>query len=210
LINQKIIPNPPTGLVVTDSSSQTIAIKWRKNTEANFLRYRIYRNTIPNPITKVDSTTGGITDTSKTFTGLTNGIRYYFRVTAVDSAGNESGYSNEVNAVPQSGVGIENNNIIMPTVFSLEQNYPNPFNPTTTIKYAIPNVGTQHAVSLRIFDLLGREVAVLVNETKSAGYDQVEWHANVASGMYFYRLEVVSTSDPDNRFVDTKKMLLLK
>jgi fibronectin type 3 domain-containing protein len=95
-----IAPAVPQNLVVTDSSSQTITINWQRNTEADFIRYRIYRDTIPNPTTKVDSTTGGITDTTKTFTGLTNGKRYYFRVTSVDSVGNESGYSNEVSATP--------------------------------------------------------------------------------------------------------------
>ena len=95
------IPAAPQNLVMADTSDRTITIKWRKNTEANFLRYRIYRGTSSAPTTKVDSTTGGVkTDTSKTFTGLTNGTRYYLRVTAVDSAGNESPYSNEVNGVP--------------------------------------------------------------------------------------------------------------
>ncbi|MBI2618691.1 MAG: fibronectin type III domain-containing protein, partial [Ignavibacteriales bacterium] len=93
-------PAAPQALAVTDSSSGGITIKWRKNTEADFLRYRIYRNTSPNPTTKVDSTSGGITDTTKTFLDVTNGTRYYLRVTAVDSSGNESGYSNEVNAAP--------------------------------------------------------------------------------------------------------------
>ena len=90
----------PQNLVVTDSSSHTIAIKWWKNTGADFLRYRVYQGTSSNPTIKVDSTIGGISDTSKTFMGLTNGKKYYFRLTAVDSIGNESGYSNEVNAVP--------------------------------------------------------------------------------------------------------------
>jgi chitodextrinase len=98
--NDIIAPESPQNLVATDSSSQTIAIKWQRNTESDFMLYRIYRDTIPNPTTQVDSTTGGITDTTKTFTGLTNGKRYYLRVTAVDSVGNESDYSNEVNATP--------------------------------------------------------------------------------------------------------------
>jgi fibronectin type 3 domain-containing protein len=98
--NDIIAPQPPQNLVVTDSSSQTITIKWIMNTEPDFLSYFIYRDTLPNPIVRVDSTIGGITDTIKTFTGLTNGKRYYFRVTAVDSADNESGYSNEVSATP--------------------------------------------------------------------------------------------------------------
>jgi len=93
-------PATPQTLAVTDSSCKTLKITWLKNLETDFLRYRVYRDTSPEPSTKVDSTTGGNTDTSKTFTGLINGTRYYFRVTAVDSAGNESAYSNEVSATP--------------------------------------------------------------------------------------------------------------
>ncbi len=92
----------------------------------------------------------------------------------------------------------------LPVEFSLSQNYPNPFNPTTVIKYTIPHVGTQHAVSLHVFDLLGREVATLVNEKKPAGFYQIPWDASgLASGVYFYQLRA-------GNFIETKKMLLLK
>jgi len=89
----------PTNLTATAGYAQ-VTLRWSQNTDPDFLRYRIYGGTVPSPTTKVDSTTGGITDTSKTITGLTNGTTYYFRITAVDSAGNESGYSNEVSARP--------------------------------------------------------------------------------------------------------------
>jgi 6-phosphogluconolactonase (cycloisomerase 2 family) len=120
--------------------------------------------------------------------------------------------SNTISLLRNTGIftGVANDESAIPTQFELMQNYPNPFNPTTTIKYQIPGTGTQYIVSLQIFDLLGREVATLVNANKPADYYQVEWHANVASGVYFYRLEAVSISDPSNRFVDTKKMLLMK
>ena len=94
---------------------------------------------------------------------------------------------------------------IAPKEFSLEQNYPNPFNPTTKIRFTIRgNVETRHGVSLRIYDILGNEVATLVNEVKEPGYYEVEWDAsNFASGVYIYRLT-------SGRFVSTKKMLMLK
>jgi photosystem II stability/assembly factor-like uncharacterized protein len=92
----------------------------------------------------------------------------------------------------------------MPSMLKLEQNYPNPFNPNTIISYTIPDVGTRHAVSLHVYDLLGREVATLVNEYKSAGSYRVQWNAsNIPSGVYFYRLQAGSRSE-------TKKLLLLK
>jgi hypothetical protein len=99
--------------------------------------------------------------------------------------------------------GIENPN--KKIQFNVAQNYPNPFNPTTTIEYSIPE---QTNVTLKIFDLLGREVITLVNEEKPAGNYKVEFSASsgstsLPSGIYFYRLEVIG-------FIDTKKLILIK
>ena len=93
--------------------------------------------------------------------------------------------------------------------FTLEQNYPNPFNPSTTIKYAIPLLGGAGggSVTLKVYDVLGNEVATLVDEYKPAGSYEVEFNQsgirNLASGIYFYRLKAGS-------FVDTKKMILIR
>lgn len=89
----------------------------------------------------------------------------------------------------------------IPTEYSLSQNYPNPFNPATTIEYALPRPGT---VKLVVYDLVGKEVAVLVNEYKQAAYHRVNFDAAaLSSGVYLYRITA-------GNFVDTKKMLLLK
>jgi hypothetical protein len=81
------------------------------------------------------------------------------------------------------------------------QNYPNPFNPTTKINFAIPKQGL---VTLKVYDVLGREVANLVNEVKTAGNYIVDFDASyLASGVYFYKLEV-------NGFTDVKRMMLIK
>jgi len=89
----------------------------------------------------------------------------------------------------------------IPKVFSLAQNYPNPFNPATSIKYSIPK---QTLVKLVVYDVLGREVAKLVNEVKHAGNYSVLFDASVyASGVYFYRIEA-------GDFKDVKKMVLVK
>lgn len=93
--------------------------------------------------------------------------------------------------------------------FQLHQNYPNPFNPTTKIKYTIPSVETRHAsslqmVTLKIYDVLGNEIATLINEEKPAGEFEIEFNASgLPSGVYFYQLKAGS-------FIETKKMLLLK
>jgi photosystem II stability/assembly factor-like uncharacterized protein len=92
----------------------------------------------------------------------------------------------------------------LPTTFALEQNYPNPFNPTTVIRFSLPNVGTRHVVSLKVFDVLGREIATLVSEELRAGELSVTWDAAAfPSGVYFYQLQAGS-------FVETKKLVLLK
>ncbi|MCF6270668.1 MAG: exo-alpha-sialidase [Melioribacteraceae bacterium] len=99
----------------------------------------------------------------------------------------------------------------LPTEYSLSQNYPNPFNPSTTIKYTIPSVQTPllggvggGLVTLKVYDILGREVATLVNKQQKAGNYEVSFDAsNLTSGVYFYRLHAGS-------FVESKKMILLK
>ncbi|MGA3286133.1 MAG: T9SS type A sorting domain-containing protein [Bacteroidota bacterium] len=97
--------------------------------------------------------------------------------------------------------GVEDNLTQIPTRYALEQNYPNPFNPSTTISFSLPSKGF---VSLKVFDLIGREVATIVSETMPVGSYSKYWNAfNLSSGLYFYRLQV-------GTFTATKKMTLLK
>ncbi len=103
----------------------------------------------------------------------------------------------------------EKENIVnQPTEFVLEQNYPNPFNPTTKIRYRVPNVTLSEVegsrVQIKVFDVLGKEVAALVNEEKPAGKYEVEFDArNLSSGVYFYQLR-------SGDFIQTNKMILLR
>jgi hypothetical protein len=90
---------------------------------------------------------------------------------------------------------------VTPTAFSLYQNYPNPFNPSTTIRYALSE---DAHVTLRLYDILGREVATLVDRFVETGYHHVNLDAtSLASGVYFYRIEA-------GTFTNVKKLLLLK
>lgn len=99
-----------------------------------------------------------------------------------------------------TATGVENE-VAGPTGFALSQNFPNPFNPTTSIKF---NVGERANVTLKVFDMLGREVATLVNEVKESGSYDVNFDAaKLASGTYVYKLTA-------GNFVETKKMVLLK
>ena len=101
-------------------------------------------------------------------------------------------------------VEVESNNI--PTEFALYQNYPNPFNPTTTIKYSVPKIVNNQSsiINLKVYDILGNEIATLVNEQKAPGNYEVQWNASgFASGVYFCRLQ-------SEDFISVKKLLLMK
>lgn len=95
---------------------------------------------------------------------------------------------------------VENTNEVVQD-FRLEHNYPNPFNPSTTIRFQVPN---SSFVNLKVYDILGREIATLLNEEKATGSYELNWNAaNLPSGVYFYKLNA-------ENFVETKKMILIK
>jgi hypothetical protein len=98
-------------------------------------------------------------------------------------------------------------NGIAPVEFALYQNFPNPFNPSTTIRYGLPAASR---VTLKIYNILGQQIAEIVNQEQSEGTYEVQWNAIVASGLYFYRIEAASVSDPDHKFTQLKKMVVLK
>jgi hypothetical protein len=102
----------------------------------------------------------------------------------------------EILTSAEAGSGIES----MPVAVRLAQNFPNPFNPSTTIRYQISELSK---VSLKVFNMLGQEVAVLVDEEKEAGSYQARWDASLPSGMYFYHLQA-------GEYQETRKMILLK
>jgi photosystem II stability/assembly factor-like uncharacterized protein len=91
----------------------------------------------------------------------------------------------------------------IPELFSLDQNYPNPFNPSTKIRFVIPNE-VRNLVTLKVYDVLGNEIATLIDEYKPAGSYEVKFDASqFSSGIYFYKLQLGS-------FIETKKMILLR
>jgi hypothetical protein len=95
-----------------------------------------------------------------------------------------------------------------PPAYTLFQNYPNPFNPSTDIEFRILKPGF---VTIKIFDLLGREVATVLNDWRAPGEHHITWAADaMASGVYLYRLEVISANDPSKHFSQIRKMILIK
>jgi hypothetical protein len=161
---------------------------------------------------------------AKAFAGNTNSSTYYSKLWELTKAFTIKLFKNAsyrltcfiytawVNA--NNPVHVENENSDNnPSEFSLLQNYPNPFNPATKIKFNIPNVETRHAsslqmVTLKVYDILGNEIATLVNQEQSAGSYEVEFNSTsgshqLASGVYYCQLKAGS-------FIQTKKMILLK
>jgi len=152
----------------------------------------------------VDTTIAGLNDTTAQFNGsgkLQPGSNYEWNVTASD--GNLSTVSATWNFYAGFPTSIEDETIanLIPMEYSLSQNYPNPFNPSTSIQYAISSM---QFVQLKVYDILGNEVATLVNEEKQPGIYEVNFSASdFSSGVYLYRIQAGS-------FVETKKMILLR
>ncbi|MCA2004149.1 MAG: T9SS type A sorting domain-containing protein, partial [Ignavibacterium sp.] len=118
-----------------------------------------------------------------------NAGTYTYRLKQVDFDGSFE-YSNEIEV-----------DVLSPDKFVLEQNYPNPFNPTTIISWQSPISGHQ---TLKVYDILGKEVVTLVNEYKEAGRYKIEFDAsNIPSGIYYYKISAGS-------FSDVKKMMVIK
>ena len=96
---------------------------------------------------------------------------------------------------------------ILPKEYSLYQNYPNPFNPSTMIKYSLPSVSH---VQLKIFNMLGQEIAQLIDQDQEAGYHELTWQPNVASGIYFYSFNAADLTNHNRSFKQLRKMLFIQ
>ena len=102
----------------------------------------------------------------------------------------------------------EYSNDLIPREFSLNQNYPNPFNPSTRIKFSLPE---KSLVTLKVYNIVGEEVATLLNEEKDGGIHSVDFDAGrLSSGVYFYKIQAVPLGRQAGSYTSTKKMLLLK
>ncbi|CAN5451667.1 hypothetical protein BH10BAC5_BH10BAC5_15670 [soil metagenome] len=175
-----------------------VKLNWQTANETNNHSFQIERKHAAEEWIKMGEIQGaGTTQEAKNYKfddrNLITG-KYQYRLKQIDNNGNFEYHSlqNEVE------VGI-------PNKFELSQNYPNPFNPTTKINYDLP---FDSKVSLKIYDLTGREIASLVNKNQTAGYYVVQFNASsMASGMYFYNFIAESSSQ---KFITTKKMVLVK
>jgi photosystem II stability/assembly factor-like uncharacterized protein len=210
--------NKILGLAATSSSPPMVSrtadggATWTNVNIGSGVTGQCYLQWIPNtPVIYILGSNGGIkrsTDNGLTWltTPVPNGVTnlnhfdfyHYANIVygyAVSSNGNVIRLVDTLEVL----VGLNNNQV--PVEYSLSQNYPNPFNPTTLIKYSVPK---EAFVKLSVFDVLGREMDVLVNETKKAGnYELIVNADNFTSGVYFYKLETAE-------FTQTRKMIVLK
>ena len=189
-------PTIPQGLTALESGSSVI-LQWTAQIDEDFSYHNIYRNDLGSLDPAMVFTT---TDSFYVDQEGTSGS-YEYWITAVDSAGNESDAS-DIAAVVLSAT----EQTALPTLFALEQNYPNPFNPSTQIRYALPEATS---VTITVYDMMGRKVRTLVQDSQSAGYHTALWNATndrglpVSAGMYIYTLQA-----GDHHHM--KKMILLK
>ena len=173
-------------------------LTWDESLDEDFMYFNIYRGMTedfePYPTAIVHQTSS----TSWT-DAITEGWRYYYKITAVDYNGNESTWSLPGTVTGEDGPAV-------PTAFALAQNYPNPFNPITSIRY---DIASSTNVRIDIYNVNGQLVRTLVDRAMAPGSYETAWDGKdttgngVASGVYFYRLLT-------EEYKATKKMLLLR
>ncbi len=194
-----IAPGKPLNLSGKyDAGSESLTLNWSNNHEKDFGKYLLYRSDLPDFDLSKLIPIAETTDTS--FVDNVSGITIaYYAVVAEDIHENKSGLS-DLYAYRLTGINDFTSGI--PKKYSLYQNFPNPFNPSTQIRYALKEAGF---VTIRLFDMLGKEVATLVNNEQSAGYHFISFDAsNIAAGVYIYELNV------RGKYRAVKKMILMK
>jgi hypothetical protein len=192
----------PVKLASTSTSlfnKRNIEIRWTTSSENNNSGFEIQRqNILDNNWVKTGYISGnGTTNNTKNYTFTDRGLmtgKYKYRLKQIDYNGNYEYF--DINGIVEVGV---------PSKFDISQNYPNPFNPVTKIDYDLP---LDSKVTIKIFDVTGREINTLINENLKAGYYTSTFNASsFSSGIYFYRM-VTSSAKGSN--VLTKKMMLIK
>jgi transposase-like protein len=193
-------PTAPTLVSPADGAtgvSTSPTLTWNASGGATTYRLQLSTDSTFASFIVNDST---LADTSKQVGPLANNTRYFWRVSA-KNAGGTSPFSAARRFTTAAPSSVERVGSEVPAAFALSQNYPNPFNPSTTIRLQIPDVS---CVRLMVYNVLGCEVATLVNENLQPGSYEVKFDASgLPSGVYLYRLEV-------GNFIRTRRMILIR
>ena len=174
-----LAPRAPSGMVV-DATASSVKLTWDEPADADFKFFSVYRGTTSGftPATPLATTT----EPTYVDNSVAAGNYYFYVVTATDFAGNQGVGSAEATA----SVSVANESTGLPTEFALNQNYPNPFNPTTTISFDVPATSE---ITITVYDILGRQVETLVNESMAAGRHTVQMDgSSLTSGLYIVRM----------------------
>ena len=195
--NISIVPVELTSFTAS-ASGRDVELKWQTATETNNSGFSVERKIANSEFSEVAFVPGhGTISEPQSYSFSDNGLntgKYTYRLKQIDFDGTFS-YSDQVEV-----------DVVAPAEYSLDQNYPNPFNPSTRISFSL---AVDSKVSLKIFDILGQEVASLVNQDLTAGVHNYDFNAaGINSGVYFYRIE--ATGQNGAKFVDSKKMILVK
>jgi len=197
---QNFIPNPSIPLLTyPENNSVVFEAPWFSWQRVYGMLYRLQIST-DQSFNYIESDGIFMLNYAHPYMNYKDSTRYYWRSRTENQIG-VSDWSDVWSFSAGHIVGVENDNNSQPTFFSLSQNYPNPFNPTTSLQYT---VGSLQFVTIKVYDLLGREIATLINEEKPVGEYEVEFDGTgLPSGIYFYRIKAGS-------FINTKKMVLLR
>jgi hypothetical protein len=175
--------------------SRTPTFVWQKGVGSSF---HILVTAVVSGARVVDAITS---DTTLLCPSILNPTTNYSWIVSASNAYGSGDFSPEMRFQTGTDITTVDRNGAIPSEFSLSQNYPNPFNPTTNIQFAVPQAGP---VSLRVYDVLGREVALLVDDVLKPGYYTARFDGHtLASGVYFYRLIA-------GGFVEMRKMQVVK
>ncbi len=186
------------------SDSSKINLAWEKRWEADFKEYRLYKDINPNFSIDPKYLIASLTDSVYTDFLTKGDQKVYYKVTAVDSAGNESIPSAEVNVTITD---VNDVDIKLNYNYELYQNYPNPFNPTTTLSYSLKEPGE---VRVKLYNITGQLLQTIIEGEKDKGYNETKIDlSNYASGIYLYRLEVTGKGKIPV-FNDLRKMVYVK
>ncbi len=186
------------------SSINSVKLNWDSCEASDFDKFKIYRGNRPDFAVNNLNLFSESTINTLTFPVSSLSKQKFYRITAVDSMGNESIPSD---ALGVSITGLDNVDISLNYNFELYQNFPNPFNPTTTIGYNLRDPGD---VKIKLYDITGKLIKTVIAGEKDKGYNQTSLDMSLfASGIYLYRLEVIGKGNMPV-FTDIKKMVLLK